>query len=275
MRNMANYKQAPILTEDMPKNRGTSYYELPQDIMDIICNELGNSSAQLRVMLVLIGTKPGFAVSEKWMLKRTGLQSASYSKARTALIQKGWLTLDPGKSLKINYKTILNCSNITTEQQPSSKNCSNVTLENSPNTTLEQPSNTVLEQSSNATLGIINKEQNNNKNNITEVAEPESSDVTEPCEQAHPSPDCVESKLSTCPQKAKEKSLQKQIDEEYDRRKKLFIECITNKKEQGTDTEPIPITIEEVKMYQFPVGNIFINTKGIFSYNTKTFQLIK
>jgi hypothetical protein len=75
--------------------------------MDKIFAELGNSSAQLRVMIVLIGTKPGFAISEKWICDRTGLVQSSYNRARTALINKGWITLEEGKSITVNFKKIL------------------------------------------------------------------------------------------------------------------------------------------------------------------------
>lgn len=61
---MPNYNQAPILKFDIPKDKGKNYYELPQNLMDIIFAESGNSSAQLKVMIVLIGTKSGFSISE-------------------------------------------------------------------------------------------------------------------------------------------------------------------------------------------------------------------
>ena len=53
--------------------------------MDIIFSTLGNSSAQLRIMIVLIGTKPGFGISEKWILDITGLTERSYERARDSL----------------------------------------------------------------------------------------------------------------------------------------------------------------------------------------------
>lgn len=74
--------------------------------MDKIFKKLGNSSAQLRIMIVLIGTKPGFAISEQWILDRTNLSQPSYIKARQALIDIGWITLEKGKSIKVNFSTI-------------------------------------------------------------------------------------------------------------------------------------------------------------------------
>jgi len=46
---------------------------IPQRLGDIIFNVLGDSSAQIRIMLVLCGTKEDFFISGKWMEKRTGL----------------------------------------------------------------------------------------------------------------------------------------------------------------------------------------------------------
>lgn len=92
---MANYEQAPILCFNGSKTQGNTTnqtYQIPQKLADIIFNTLGNSSAQLRIMLVLCGTKEGFSISEKWILERTGLQHASYVSARKSLVDRGWLT---------------------------------------------------------------------------------------------------------------------------------------------------------------------------------------
>ena len=66
---MSTIKQAPLLKHNGSKMDGKQYYALSQSIMDVIFNVLGNASAQLRVMIVLIGTKPNdFRISEKWIL---------------------------------------------------------------------------------------------------------------------------------------------------------------------------------------------------------------
>lgn len=108
---MPNYNQAPILKFDKPKEKGNNYYELPQKLMDKIFDEIGTSSAQLRIMVVLIGTKPGFGVSEQWMLDRTKMSHSSYMKARKQLIDKGWITLEKDEeknsnNIIVNFKTI-------------------------------------------------------------------------------------------------------------------------------------------------------------------------
>ena len=135
---MPNYNQAPELKfngdKQLPNEKQT--YQIPQGLGDIIFNELGNSSAQLRIMLVLIGTKPGFKISEAWILDRTGLQHASYIKARKALIDRGWISLDSTKTITVNFYNIYK------------KDCSN--------TILPQESNTILPQESNTILPIIN-----------------------------------------------------------------------------------------------------------------------
>lgn len=165
---MPNYNQAPVLYFDKPKDKGTNYYELPQVLTDIIFKKLGNSSAQIRLMIVLIGTKPGFALSEKWILDRTGLTSSSYSNARTALIKRGWITLVPAESITVNFTNILkeeeNSSITTIEQQVTTKNSSNTTLESCSNTIIEHCPITTIEPSSNTTIGIIDKEIDKEQN---------------------------------------------------------------------------------------------------------------
>lgn len=97
----------PRLVNEKPPLAGCQFYAINQDVCDIVFNELGNSSAQLRVMIVLIGTKTGFAVTEKWLMDRTGLNSSSYYRAKSALIERGWLTYEPNQKIIINYNNIL------------------------------------------------------------------------------------------------------------------------------------------------------------------------
>lgn len=77
-------------------------------------------------MIVLVGTKPDtFQVSEKWILDRTGLSEDSYKRARKALIDRGWLSLIPGKELTVHFKNILKNGGNTAS--PQSKNRDDVT----------------------------------------------------------------------------------------------------------------------------------------------------
>ena len=103
---MPNLNQAPILDFSTTKKNKGQFYMIPQDLSDIIFRELGNSSAQLRVMMVLLGTKKGFAISDKWICDRASLQHSSYIRARQSLVDKGWLTLVSGKSITVNIDKI-------------------------------------------------------------------------------------------------------------------------------------------------------------------------
>lgn len=107
---MDSLLKAPILIHNGNKKVGVQYYALSQQLMDIIFNELGNASAQLRVMIVLIGTKPNFGVSQQWILERTGLGERSYIRARDELIKRGWLTHIPCCSITVNFDAILRCA---------------------------------------------------------------------------------------------------------------------------------------------------------------------
>ena len=96
---MSNLKQAPKLYHT-GKKHDTIFYQLPQDLMDIIFTKIdGKSGNQIKLMCVLLGTQGNgsFGVSEKWICERTGMTQQTYSKARKALIEKGWLKLEDGK----------------------------------------------------------------------------------------------------------------------------------------------------------------------------------
>ena len=57
-------------------------------------------------MLILIGTKPDFGISQKWILQRAGIGESSYINARKALVKRGWLYHSDGESIKINFDAI-------------------------------------------------------------------------------------------------------------------------------------------------------------------------
>lgn len=159
---MANLKQAPELKHlGSKEGEKNLFYQLPQELMDIIFNKLKDSSAQLRIMIVLIGTLPGFKVSEQWILDRTGLQHASYINARKALIARGWIKLEAATSIVVDFNAIYNSekSNVALPQNTNENSSSNMTL--------LQKSNMTLPQSSNTTLPIINKEINKEIDNST------------------------------------------------------------------------------------------------------------
>lgn len=101
-------KLAPTLEYNGVKSRveKEQYYQIPQALADAVFSVLGNSSAQLRIMLVLIGTKPGFHISQKWILQRTGLKERSYIEARKALVARGWLKHLECDSIIVNLDKI-------------------------------------------------------------------------------------------------------------------------------------------------------------------------
>lgn len=161
---MANYNQAPTLKFNGHKNKG-QFYQIPQDLADIIFNELGNSSAQLRIMMVLLGTKEGFNISDKWICERTGLQHPSYINARKALVKKGWLTHEAAKGITVNINAIYgNRSNTTLLHEEDNQNSGNTTLLHCSNTTLLERGNTILPQCSNITLPITYNTDNKTDN---------------------------------------------------------------------------------------------------------------
>ena len=147
-------KQAPVLQYDREKPQANNFYQIPQPVADKVFAELGNSSAQLRIMLVLIGTKPGFAISEQWICDRTGLLKPSYITARKELVKKGWLTLVDATSITVNFNMIMKDDNTETEN-------------NRGNTILPNEGNTILPQRGNTTLPIINNKINNKIDNLS------------------------------------------------------------------------------------------------------------
>ena len=81
-------------------------YMIPQRLGDIIFNVLGDSSAQIRIMLVLCGTKEDFFISGKWMEKRTGLSQQSYSAALRKLVKRGWVKHINYSHITVDYNRI-------------------------------------------------------------------------------------------------------------------------------------------------------------------------
>ena len=79
---------------------------IPQRLGDIIFNVLGDSSAQIRIMMVLCGTKEDFFISAKWIHKRTGLSQQSYSAALKKLVERGWLKHVNYQHIWINFDKI-------------------------------------------------------------------------------------------------------------------------------------------------------------------------
>ena len=101
--------KAPSLqfrSEKDQDNKTNQIYMIPQRLADIIFNVLGNSSAQIKIMMVLCGTKEGFFISGKWMRGRTGLSPQSYSAALKKLVQRGWVSHRNYQTIRVNFDKI-------------------------------------------------------------------------------------------------------------------------------------------------------------------------
>lgn len=175
---MSNLKQAPKLYHT-GKKHDTIFYQLPQDLMDIIFTKIdGKSGNQIKLMCVLLGTQGNgsFGVSEKWICDRTGMTQQTYNKARKALIEKGWLKLEDGKLFVLisdiyaqgtssncvlenkNKKIISDCGQDTSSEfKAQSENVSKAHYEDVPKAHYEDVYNI---------KGINNKIEKNNKKEI-------------------------------------------------------------------------------------------------------------
>ena len=63
-------------------------------------------AAQLRIMMVLCGTKEEFFISGKWMTKRTGLSQQSYSTALKKLVKRGSVSHRNYQTIRVNFDKI-------------------------------------------------------------------------------------------------------------------------------------------------------------------------
>ena len=64
------------------------------------------ASAQIKIMMVLCGTKEDFFISTKWMTKRTGLSQQSYSEALKKLVKRGWVSHRNYQTIRVNFDKI-------------------------------------------------------------------------------------------------------------------------------------------------------------------------
>ena len=97
---MPNYKQAPKLYHNKSNFTSKNYYNLPQELMDCIFQQLdGKCGNQIKLMTVLLGTlgDGSFGVSEAWICERTGMVQQTYSTARKALVERGWIFVEDSK----------------------------------------------------------------------------------------------------------------------------------------------------------------------------------
>lgn len=103
-----NYRMAPQVHHNENKEK-RNFYMLPQQLMDVIFNEIdGRSGNELKLMAVLIGTKGdgSFRASEEWIKQRTGITKENYHRTKKKLADKGFLILEKGKII-VNIKGIM------------------------------------------------------------------------------------------------------------------------------------------------------------------------
>ena len=79
---------------------------IPQRLADILFNLLGRVPSQIKIMMVLCGTKEVFFISTKWMTKRTGLSQQSYSEALKKLVKRGWVSHWNCQTIRVNFDKI-------------------------------------------------------------------------------------------------------------------------------------------------------------------------
>lgn len=98
-----------LMHNGFKNTRGKPNYLLPQKIMDTVFNELdGKNGNQLKLMVVLLGTigDGSFKISNDWIYQRTGMDQSAYSRARAALIERGWIELS-GDKIILNVNKLL------------------------------------------------------------------------------------------------------------------------------------------------------------------------
>ena len=124
------YRQAPKLYHLGYKDN-SDFYLLPKNLMDPIFNQLnGKQGNQVKLMAVLIGTKGdgSFAVSEKWICDRTGMNQSNYIRARKALIDRGWLKLE-NRKLYVDFNAICKSPDNSADMSSEQGTCADNMLE--------------------------------------------------------------------------------------------------------------------------------------------------
>lgn len=123
-----NYSQAPVLLKKGEKNRPSQKYGKGKAIRSIELENIifqnigGKCGAQLKLMLFLTGnTDDGtFSVATKTVCDRCGMTEETYKKARSALVEKGWIIHEEGKII-VDYDAIYDSAKLTEESTYSVK----------------------------------------------------------------------------------------------------------------------------------------------------------
>lgn len=153
-------KQAPAVVYNGEKqhedNKWTCMY--PVELQKIIFNSIDyRSSAELRVMLALVGCAEGFKISEKWIEEHTGVSHSSYIRARQNLEKRGWITHTKEESIEINFDAIYACGEGSTVEPSTNHERSTV---NNESITVKPSERITVEPSRGSTVKPIIKEYN-------------------------------------------------------------------------------------------------------------------
>ena len=99
-----NFRKAPELINIKPETK--DFYLLDADIMEMAGSELGYPAFKL--LMVLMGTKNGFKVSEEWVCRKAATTTKNYStRDRKSLVEHGYILYTPNcGTITIDYANI-------------------------------------------------------------------------------------------------------------------------------------------------------------------------
>ena len=86
-----------------------NFYELPQNVIDVLFNELSDEQGnEIKLMLLLLGVDGdgSFSLTEEWVKQKTGMSKQSYHSAKANLAERGFLILEDGK-ITVDIDSIL------------------------------------------------------------------------------------------------------------------------------------------------------------------------
>lgn len=100
---MSNWNHAVKLNNIKPTTK--NYYQYPSEIITYALHTL--SYPALRLWLIMAGQADGFTGSMKLYCDRANIGINVYNKYKNELAQKGFIEVDPYKSMTVLYPNIL------------------------------------------------------------------------------------------------------------------------------------------------------------------------
>lgn len=168
-----NLDQAPRIKnngEKKLKNLKNGFAMRPHDLETILFNLIDTKNVvQLKVMLFVTGNAEGFKLVQEATLKRLGISKDPYYKARRALVERGWLSIEEEEDktyIVVNYDKIYNDGKEFLEKEG---NCENTTDEgNSQNTFVEESTFQNTAHEGNCENTTLQEKKEGNCENTTE-----------------------------------------------------------------------------------------------------------